>query len=83
MTAPKINTDGTSANGGKVSTFGAIVSILGVVSALYPKSVPVVSAVQAAAPVLHDTVPAALTAVGAVVAAFGHPPAWLRRIFGK
>lgn len=83
MTTPNINPDGTSASGGKTSTIGAILSILGVISAIYPKSVPVIGAVQNAAPVLQVAVPAALTAVGSVVAAFGHPPAWLRRAFGK
>ena len=83
MTAPNINPDGTSASGGKVSTIGAIVSILGVVSAIYPKSVPVIGAVQAAAPVLQVAVPAILTSAGSVAAAFGHPPSWLRKLFGK
>lgn len=82
-TTPTINADGTSATGGKLSTSGVILAVLGVFAAAFPKAVPVISAVQNAAPVLQAVIPIGITAVGSVLAAFGHPPAWLRKLFGK
>lgn len=78
-TPPTTNPDGSSANGGRTATLGAVVSILGVVAAIAPKTAPIVGAITAAAPY----VPVLMTAGGSVLAAFGHPPKWLRRLFGK
>lgn len=82
MTNPHINDDGTSKTG-KTTIVGAVITMLGVFAVAKPKYLPIIGAIQAAAPQIQDAVGVIITSVGTVVTAVAHPPKWLRKVFGK
>ena len=52
---------------------GAAIAVVGVLAAANPQN-PVIQAVNVAVPQVADAVPTLVTACGALIAAFSHPP---------
>lgn len=63
---------------GLPSVASALVAVLGMAAALYPRST-VLAALYAQAPALREALPVVLSVAGSVMAAVSHPPEWLRR----
>lgn len=63
---------------GLPSVASAIVAIVGMAAALYPRSA-VLATLYAQAPALREALPVVLSVIGSVMAAVSHPPEWLRR----
>lgn len=68
---------------GKTAIAGAVISILGIVAAVKPQYVPVIGAIQQALPQVQEAIGIVIASVGTVVTAVGHPPKWLRKLFGR
>ena len=63
---------------GTQAVVGAVIAVVGVLSAANPGSV-LLKALNDAAPQLASAVPTVITACGAIIAAFSHPPRISRR----
>jgi len=69
----KVESEVVSPWRGSRAVFGAVVAVVGVLAATNPQSA-VLKALNEAAPQLADAVPTLITACGALIAAFSHPP---------